>query len=120
MWNGVTVSTIMKLIPCPACANPLSPEAELCPQCGHPTSEHRVSAPRPEPCYKCGAAATQRCVHCEAFSCAAHLNNYANQHGGVLLCTTCGERQEGRNRATMALIVIVSIILLAIVAASNT
>jgi hypothetical protein len=83
----------MPLISCPACGSQISTEAEACPQCGHPNRATTQAAPGPK-CYACSAAATTRCMWCNALSCALHVQsvNVFDGHRSfstALLCPDC-------------------------------
>ena len=86
------------LVPCPACARPLSPAAAACPQCGHPM---RAAEILPH-CCACEAPATTRCQGCGTFSCAQHLQRIYVWHGkggaNELRCATCFASAEASKR----------------------
>jgi hypothetical protein len=115
----------ISLIPCPACGRRISPEAEACPQCGHPNrrpppaptdrivrdlaqvqahghpNRHAQSAPTELTCYACSAMATTRCQRCGVLSCAQHLKNIVVMHGrggtSELRCATCYSEAKEAN-----------------------
>ncbi|MBY0457229.1 MAG: hypothetical protein K2V38_07820, partial [Gemmataceae bacterium] len=94
------------LVPCLACANPISTEAAACPKCGHPnTPPAPTGGPAARPpaegvpsCYRCSNPATTRCQSCNALSCALHLSSIyvAHGRGGAyeLRCESCYQSAE--------------------------
>lgn len=81
-----------RLIDCPACGRQISPEAEACPQCGHP-NRPAARLPAGPTCYACPTTATTRCQSCGVLSCATHLESIYVHHGKggayELRCENC-------------------------------
>ncbi|MFN5298303.1 MAG: zinc ribbon domain-containing protein [Planctomycetaceae bacterium] len=77
----------MSLIDCPECGHQVSTKAPACPHCGVPmgSSSEAPAGPR---CYACSAAATTRCMRCEALSCAEHLR-LSRSGPGLMVCKRC-------------------------------
>jgi len=108
----------MELVPCPACENPCSPQAESCPSCGHPF-KNKVEVNKVEivdRCYKCDQPATQKCVHCDALSCVKHLSSHNSRYGKILLCDKCGEKQNNWNIVAYIVVFLIIIIYMMIMA----
>jgi hypothetical protein len=82
-----------RLIDCPACGRQISPQAEACPQCGHPNRPAAPRTPAGPSCYACSADATTRCQSCGVLSCATHLQSIYVYHGKggayELRCENC-------------------------------
>lgn len=109
---GPAAGEASRLVPCPACARPLSPAATACPECGHPMRP----APKVPPCHACAAPATTRCQACGALSCAEHLRNIYVRHGrggaNELRCARCFASAETAKSWSFAVGVVAVIVML--------
>ena len=98
----------MSLIDCPECGHQVSTKAPACPHCGVPmgSSSEAPAGPR---CYACSAAATTRCMRCEALSCAEHLR-ISHSGPGLMVCKRC--RDDLFNWMMLVLFVFLPIVLI--------
>jgi hypothetical protein len=110
----------MTLVDCPVCGHRISPAAEACPQCGHP-SRAAVRPPAGPRCYACSAEATTRCQNCGVFSCPLHLDSVEVLSGEgsnhELRCQSCKvAAEEWKERAYIVSAVILGVGLVVMVA----
>lgn len=112
---GPVAGEASRLVPCPACARPLSTAAAACPECGHPM---RAAAPVPS-CHACEAPATTRCQRCGVLSCALHLRSIYVHHGRggayELRCATCFSSAEAAKSRNLVLGVVLVVVMLVVV-----